>query len=124
MQVRRRFLAAGVGTVLVVAFAFGPAAFGVGADELAACSAAVDDGEYREAIKLCNRALESGALSDEDIAEALYKRGDAYYYRGEYDRAIEDFTRALRLQPDYAAIYIARGDARIRLVIDSWTTLP
>ena len=42
-------------------------------------------------------------------------RGDAYYYKGEYekargyDKAIADCTEAIRFKPDYAEAYCCRG---------------
>ena len=36
-------------------------------------------------------------------------RGQAYYQKGEYNRAIDDFNTALELHPDFRWVYINRG---------------
>ena len=44
-------------------------------------------------------------------AEAYYKRGVAYGEKGEFDLAIEDFTKVIDLNPDSAEAYYNRGFA-------------
>jgi tetratricopeptide (TPR) repeat protein len=44
-------------------------------------------------------------------AEAFLDWGLAYHHKGLYDRAIEDYSAALRIDPDYAAAYYNRGNA-------------
>ena len=44
-------------------------------------------------------------------AEAYYNRGTVLGKKGEYDKAIEDFTNAIKLKPDYAEAYNNRGNA-------------
>ena len=38
-------------------------------------------------------------------------RGDAYQWKDDYDRAIADYTQAIRLNPDDAYAYYSRGKA-------------
>ena len=40
---------------------------------------------------------------------AYYSRGLAYDIKSEYDRAIEDYSKAIELEPDYAGAYNNRG---------------
>ena len=47
-----------------------------------------------------------------DYMDAHYQRGFAQCSKGEYDKAISDFDRALELDPGYANAYYRRGDAR------------
>ncbi len=44
-----------------------------------------------------------------DSAVAHYNRGNAYADKKEYDKAIEDYSEAIRLDPKYAAAYTNRG---------------
>jgi len=42
---------------------------------------------------------------------ALYRRGLAFAQDGAYDRAISEYSAALRIDPSYTAAYISRGQA-------------
>jgi tetratricopeptide (TPR) repeat protein len=56
-------------------------------------------GPYRyRANEDCNSALRL----DPNHVLAYTNRGNAYYFKGNYDRAIEDYTAALRINPNYA----------------------
>jgi tetratricopeptide (TPR) repeat protein len=44
-----------------------------------------------------------------DKAEAFYERGIDYYYKGDFDSAITEFTQALRIEPDHAVVFYNRG---------------
>ena len=50
----------------------------------------------------------------EEEARAYLDRGFAYYEKGDYDLAIEDYTEAIRLRPEYASFYWFRGDAYLK----------
>jgi lipoprotein NlpI len=51
------------------------------------------------------------APEEQDVAERYYNRGIAYDELGQHQRAIEDYTEAIRLEPDYDAAYNNRGIA-------------
>src|SRR5918912_967260 len=62
----------------------------------------------------CTAVLARGdeATQDaQDRAIAFYNRGNAYRYRGDTERAIADYSEAIRLKPDYALAFYNRGDA-------------
>ena len=59
----------------------------------------------------CSAIVDAGTDTKENIDTAYYKRGNAYSHKGEYDRAIEDFGKAIALNPKYAKAYINRGNA-------------
>ena len=61
-----------------------------------------------------NSQAESGeiAVSDSFTAYAYTNRGVARFYLGDFDAAIADFERALRIKPKLAAAYSGRGAAR------------
>lgn len=44
-------------------------------------------------------------------AEDYYNRGDAHFKKGETDRAILDFTKAIEMNPRFANAYYYRGMA-------------
>jgi tetratricopeptide (TPR) repeat protein len=45
---------------------------------------------------------------------AYHNRGDAYGLKGDIDRAISDYTKAIELNPNYAPAYNSRGRAYTR----------
>ena len=65
-------------------------------------------------INYCGRVIRSGQPSISDRSNAHLARGRAYFARGAYDRAIQDFDSALRLSPSFTDVYSARGAAYIR----------
>ena len=50
-----------------------------------------------------------------ECAEAYYNRGLAHSKKGELKLAIEDYTKAIELKPNYAEAYYYRGGAFLRL---------
>ena len=55
-----------------------------------------------------------GAADAKNLAIAHGKRGNAHHDKGEYDRAIADYTRAIEINPTDAVIYNNRGIALSR----------
>jgi tetratricopeptide (TPR) repeat protein len=82
------------------------AAFADPADDWKVCAATDAD----RAIVACT-ALIGGNLTAIDLADAFYNRGNAYYAKGAYDRAIVDYDSAIRSNPNYAAAFNNRGNA-------------
>ncbi|MBU1598672.1 tetratricopeptide repeat protein, partial [bacterium] len=68
-------------------------------------------GNYEEAIKLCNKAIEI----DDKCSWAYCGRGSAYADLGQYNMAIEDYTKALEIDKDYSIAYYNRGLAHFYL---------
>jgi Flp pilus assembly protein TadD len=50
-------------------------------------------------------------MSKEKIAEEYFEQGIANAKKGEYDRAIENYNKAIELKPDDAEAYYNRGIA-------------
>jgi lipoprotein NlpI len=66
------------------------------------------------AINYCTQTIESRQLSGKSLAFAFYKRGNAYYGKGDHDRAILDYDQAIRLNPSHANSHSNRGAAYAR----------
>lgn len=62
-----------------------------------------------QTIQELNEAIR---LNPED-PKSYYRRGNARYAKGDYDRAIADYTKALQLDPAYAKAYIYRIERAI-----------
>ncbi len=55
--------------------------------------------------------IQSGRESVADLSIDYYNRGNAYNRTGRHDAAIADYTKAIALNPDFAAAYGNRGSA-------------
>ena len=42
---------------------------------------------------------------------AYNNRGSAFHYKGQYDRAISDYNKAIEIDPEYALAFFNRGVA-------------
>src|SRR5262245_38197752 len=61
-------------------------------------------------IAACTRIIQGRGETAKDSAIAHHERGLSYKSKGDFDRAIADFSEAIRLDPNYA-----RSQARRRL---------
>jgi tetratricopeptide (TPR) repeat protein len=67
---------------------------------------------YDRAIEDFNQAMRIQEMNGEPRDEAYFYRGNAYYYQGKYDQAIEDFNRVSASNSSYvAAAYNMLGNA-------------
>lgn len=67
-----------------------------------------EDDVFDEAIKAKIREL------DPTDADAYCSRGIAYMEKGKYNKAITDYTEALKINPKYADAYYNRGNAYVK----------
>ena len=81
-------------------------------DDVKAGFAAVERGDGKEAVTLLTRAIDSGELSIGNRFLARVNRGNLFLEEGRYDRAVEDFTSAITVNPLYALVYYNRSLAR------------
>ncbi len=72
-----------------------------------ACNA----GTGKAAIDGCTWIIQSNKYSGGNLALAYARRGDALSVAGQYARAIEDYTQAIKLKPDYTVAIFNRGSA-------------
>jgi lipoprotein NlpI len=63
------------------------------------------------AIEHCTRAMNSPHLVGLVLAILLSNRGAAYQFKGDYDRAIQDYGRALQAESGFRSVLTERGAA-------------
>jgi tetratricopeptide (TPR) repeat protein len=64
-----------------------------------------------DTIGACTALIRLTRQTPENLAKAFSSRGLAYVLKDQYDRAIEDFDQAIRLNPNYALAFVNRGGA-------------
>jgi tetratricopeptide (TPR) repeat protein len=57
----------------------------------------------------CTTLIDSGKMTDKPRAWAHAKRGMAFMYKGDLDRALADLTKAIEIDPTYALAFSDRG---------------
>lgn len=62
-------------------------------------------------VSSCTAVIQSGRYVETNLAILFNNRGNAYNDEGRYDRAIQDFDEAIRLNPQYAEAFNNRGGA-------------
>ena len=60
-------------------------------------------------IEGCTAVIQAGQDSPQKLAVAFDNRGVAYRLKGDYDRALQDYEHAIRLNPNSANPYNNRG---------------
>jgi tetratricopeptide (TPR) repeat protein len=60
-------------------------------------------------ISGCSAVIQAGQDSPRRLATAFNNRGVAYKFKGEHDRALEDYDQAILLNPSFANAYNNRG---------------
>ena len=68
-------------------------------------------GKYTDPDNKALGYLNKAISLDSNYAAAYGNRGNAWYYKGNYDRAISDFNKAIELNPRIAVAYNNRGTA-------------
>jgi tetratricopeptide (TPR) repeat protein len=67
------------------------------------------DADPEISITICSALIQSGRLSGRDLAIAHTDRGVAYVTLLDYDRALQDFDQAIRVDGTYAKAFANRG---------------
>lgn len=71
---------------------------------------ASEAGDRDLAIDYFTSCISGGDLSAENLAVSHNDRGLAYYDKGDHDRAIQDYTEAIRLNPVLSVAHSNRGN--------------
>lgn len=70
--------------------------------------------EWDQQINSCTALIQSGQETTENLSIAFYNRALAYENKEDYERAIADYSEAIRLNPKDAEAHFYRGLARQR----------
>src|SRR5262249_26044678 len=95
--------------LFIALIAFGDTSKAQSFDDAGNCAAAVQKNDFDLVIDHCTAAIQSGELSDQELAAAFYHRGLGYYHKKEYDHPIKDFDHATRLNPNDSDSFYQRG---------------
>ena len=99
----KRIALAGLGLAAVTAAVVG--AFGRTDDSAERCFK--EDGDA--AIAACTQAIQSGRFSGAELASIYDNRAIELRQQGEFDRAIADYTAAIRIDDELTGAYTGRG---------------
>lgn len=69
----------------------------------------LDEEEYEWALEIFDELINLGIEDPEQEADAYTGRGAALFYMGFHEAAVEDFTRAIELNPNQARPFNGRG---------------
>lgn len=75
------------------------------------CTEAVNTDDQQSKIDLYTKCIFDGDLSKINLSIAYNNRGNAYDEIGQFNRAVQDYDRAVSLDPNDAAAFINRGVA-------------
>lgn len=69
--------------------------------------------DLEQAVGHCTRAIGSRAFKGINLAPLYYNRGWAQDELGNRQAAVEDYSSAIKIQPDFLQAYVARGYAQM-----------
>ncbi len=99
-------------TTSLPATSYGQTAFVIGGGFAQECYVAVKySSPVRAARTVCNRALETEALTSRDNAATLVNRGILSVRERDGEAALSDFNAALRVDPGLSSIFLNRASA-------------
>jgi tetratricopeptide (TPR) repeat protein len=104
----KKILFVAILSISLMVFLTSPAWAG-GLEDAIAGFAAESQDNYDEAIRLYTKAIKSGELAGEQLKRVYKGRGYGWDYKGDYDKAIADFSKAIEIDPKDATTYYSRG---------------
>jgi tetratricopeptide (TPR) repeat protein len=69
-----------------------------------------DDGKVTERVVACTRVIESGKMSQRDLAGAYNWRGEAYRILKQYELALNDYARSIEINPNSVYPFANRAE--------------
>jgi tetratricopeptide (TPR) repeat protein len=105
-------LAFAIGVIGCGSSAFAFSAIGVNAILLNCLNKSVSSAERIEA---CNQAIQTNEFTRGDRARIITSRGNAYFASGDLDRALDDYSKAIELNPRLPEAVANRAVTLIRL---------
>lgn len=102
-------------------------------EECQQAGSALEAQDYDLAIERFLSCLDAGDLPDESLAQVFYGLGVAYSAKGDHFQAIEDYSEAIRLNPNHAWAYnnrcwsyglLQRGEEALRDCDEALRLLP
>lgn len=78
-------------------------------DDLEAGYRAFREEDYEKAIEVYTKIIMNRDLPARDRAITYLLRGEAHKYKGDYEGAVDDFSRAIAIKPNYAQAFYFRG---------------
>src|SRR5262249_8968479 len=107
-DMRPRSVFAAATLLATVAVVFHPGVVGPNSKEMSQCSGG--EGPIADVIiSGCSAVIQAGQDNPRRLATAFNNRGVAHKFKGEYDRALEDYDQAILLNPSFANAYNNRG---------------
>lgn len=85
------------------------------ADDLSVCKSNSGTVPPSAILDACTRLIDSGRYADDYLAKIMLTRGNAFYNKQDYPRALADYTEVHRLVPNDSAAIGNRANAYLKL---------
>jgi tetratricopeptide (TPR) repeat protein len=111
----RKISIAGALAVCMIAAPAAASIFVIGSDAGKQCYDAARNGSGSlDALQVCDQALAGGNLQRDERVATYVNRGIVKIHSGRYDAAIQDFDRAIAMDPSEPESYLNKGSALLR----------
>ncbi len=99
--------------IIIVTFLLSVPVFSVTAwaDDVTDCTEAINTQDMQTKIDLYTKCIFEGDLSQTNLSIAYNNRGNAYDEIGQFNRAVQDYDRAIGLDPSDTNAFVNRGVA-------------